>query len=333
MTHRVRFRDETELSVAEGESILDAALREGIGLAYGCRNGVCRSCMAPVTRGSVRYPEGQPKGLSDEEQAAGYTLLCQARPLSDLVIDVTPTEATAQPRTLAARVAHMEQLAPDVYQVFLSLPEGQRLPFRAGQYIDVLLSDGGRRSFSLANAPEDDHYLELHIRHVPGGRFTEYVFSSLKPGTPLRIEGPLGQFYLRSSERPAILVGGGTGFGPLKAILDHAFHQGVERPLHLFWGARDRAGLYMHEHVEALAQAHANLIYTPVLSEPQPDDAWAGRTGWVHEAVLADYPDLAGYQVYMSGPPPMTDAAAAAFTEHGLDAEELFFDAFHFSHE
>ncbi|MFP4647636.1 MAG: 2Fe-2S iron-sulfur cluster-binding protein [Halorhodospira sp.] len=334
MTYSVRFSDGTEIHVGSEEAVLDAALRQGVSLPYGCRNGVCGTCKAPVRAGEVAYPPGQPKALGEAERAAGMALLCQARPCSDLAIDLEPLSEADTSQVLPARVARIEHLAPQVCRLFLRLPAGKRLSFRPGQYIDILLEDGERRSFSLACSPLQEEALELHIRHIPGGRFTDYVFTQMREGELLRIEGPRGQLYLREdSTRPALLVGGSTGFGPLKGILEHALARGDRRSFHLYWGSRDRAGLYLHEQAQAWAAAHEALTYVPVLSEPHAEDRWAGRVGWVHEAVLQDHPDLSGFDVYMSGPPPMTKAAQAAFLEHGLNPERLFYDAFYFSHE
>ncbi|MCG5527265.1 MULTISPECIES: CDP-6-deoxy-delta-3,4-glucoseen reductase [Halorhodospira] len=335
MTYTVRFSDGTEIGAEPDEAVLDAALRQGVSLPYGCRNGVCGTCRAPVRAGEIRYPPGQPKALDDAERAAGLALLCQARPASDLAVDLEPLgDAAAPPRILPARVARIEHLAPSVCRLFLRLPEDKRLPFRPGQYIDVLLADGERRAFSLASSPLEDDHLELHIRHIPGGRFTDHVFQRMREGELLRIEGPLGQLYLRDDgDRPALLVGGGTGFGPLKGILEHALARGDRRRFHLYWGTRERAGLYLDDLARRWAETYPGVDYTPVLSEPGAEDAWDGRVGWVHEAVVHDHPDLSGFDVYMSGPPPMTEAARAAFLEHGLNPERLFYDAFHFSHE
>ena len=217
-------------------------------------------------------------------------------------------------------------------RLYLKLPNNERLQFLAGQYVDILLADGRRRGFSLANPPHADELLELHVRHVPGGFFTGFVFERMKDKALLRFQGPLGTFFLREdSPRPIILIGGGTGFAPLKGILEHAFHIGLNRSLHLYWGARAKMDLYLDALPHRWEAEHPNFRYTPVLSEPRPEDAWEGRAGWVHEAVAADYPDLSGYDVYMSGPPPMIEAAKLAFAAQGLSAEQLFYDSFEFS--
>lgn len=324
-----------EFQVTDTESVLDAALREkGSVLPYGCRNGTCGSCMGTLLSGQVVYLEGRPSGLSEREQAEGKVLLCQARPVSDLVIEAreVKTGGDIPVKILPCRVEQRKLLAPDVMRLYLRLPSAERLQFLAGQYIDILLADGRRRGFSLANPPHADDLLELHIRHVPGGFFTGYVFERMKDKALLRFQGPLGTFFLREdSPRPVILIGGGTGFAPLKGMLEHAFHIGWDRPLHLYWGARAKVDLYLDALPQRWREKQASFHYTPVLSEPRPEDNWEGRTGWVHEAVAADYPDLSDYDVYMSGPPPMIEAAKPVFTAQGLPAEQLFYDSFDFS--
>ena len=324
-----------EFQAAEDEAILDAALREkGSVLPYGCRNGTCGSCMGTIRSGEVRYPNGRPAGLSEQDQAEGKALLCQARPRSDLVIEAREVKAGGDIpiKTLPCRVERRELLAPDVMRLSLKLPNNERLQFMAGQYVDILLADGRRRGFSLANPPHADELLELHVRHVPGGFFTGYVFDKMKDKALLRFQGPLGTFFLREdSPRPIILIGGGTGFAPLKGMLEHAFHVGLDRSLHLYWGVRAKVDLYLDALPRQWAAEHPNFRYTPVLSEPRPEDGWEGRTGWVHAAVAADHPDLSGYDVYMSGPPPMIEAAKPVFAAQGLPAEQLFYDSFEFS--
>jgi len=324
-----------QLQVKDHESVLDAALREkGSVLPYGCRSGTCGSCMGTLLAGQVVYPEGRPPGLSEREEAEGKALLCQARPGSDLVIEAreVKTSSDISVKTLPCRVEQRELLAPDVMRLFLRLPSTERLQFLAGQYVDILLADGRRRGFSLANPPHADDLLELHVRHVPDGFFTGYIFERMKDKALLRFQGPLGTFFLREdSPRPAILMGGGTGFAPLKGMLEHAFHVGWDRPLHLYWGARAKVDLYLDALPRRWREEHPHFHYTPVLSEPRPEDGWEGRTGWVHDAVAADYPDLGGYDVYMSGPPPMIEAAAPVFAAQGLPAEQLFYDSFEFA--
>ncbi len=320
-----------EFEVEDGETVLEAALREGFAFPYGCRNGACGSCRGRIVAGTVDYRGPLPPGISPEEAAQGDALFCSAYPESDLVIEMREIGAAKDivVKTLPCRVARMERLAPDVMRLLLKLPATERLQFLAGQYLDILLRDGGRRSFSLANAPHDDELLELHVRHVEGGRFSGQVFTAMKEKALLRFQGPLGSFFLREdSGRPILMMGGGTGFAPLKGMLEHAFHEGIDRPIHLFRGARTRADLYLHDLVLDWAGRYPNFRYTPVLSAAEPGDEWEGRRGFVHEALIEAYPDLGDYEVYMSGPPPMIQAARRAFKEHGLPDEHLYYDSF-----
>ncbi len=336
MSYQVTLKNSGhQFQVAEHETILDAALREkGSVLPYGCRNGTCGSCMGAILSGEVIYPDGRPPALSEREEAEGKALLCQARLCSDLVIEAREVKSGQDlpVKILPCRVERRELLAPDVMRLYLKPPSSERLQFLAGQYVDILLADGRRRGFSLANPPHADELLELHVRHVPGGFFTDYVFNKMKDKALLRFQGPLGTFFLREeSSRPIVLMGGGTGFAPLKGMLEHAFHIGLDRSLHLYWGARARVDLYLDELPRQWEKERPNFRYTPVLSEPRPEDDWTGRAGWVHEAVVADYPDLSGYEVYMSGPPAMIDAAKPAFAARGLPEDQLFYDSFDYS--
>jgi len=313
-----------------GETLLEAALRQNIGLPYGCRNGQCGSCIATLDSGEVGYPSGKTEAL--QGQAVKACLTCQAVPLTDCVLGVTEVETTAEieVRTLPCRVVEKEQLNHDVIRLYLKLPESQRLQFFAGQYLEFILRDGRKRAFSIANAPHDDALIELHIRHVPDGEFTDYVFDSMKDKTVLRIQAPLGTFVLREeSDRPMIFIGGGTGFAPIKGMIEHALHNGIDRPMHLYWGARSERDLYLPDLPERWAQEHANLTYIPVLSEP--DQGWTGRKGFVHEAVIEDHPDMSGFDAYLSGPPIMVESGRKAFEEHGLTMDHMFSDAFEYA--
>lgn len=318
------------LTVRKGETVLAAALRENVGLPYGCRSGCCGACAAKLRHGEISYPNGQPPAL--EGAAADVCLPCMCVPAGDLTLEVRETDSVAEieVRTLPCRVARIEQLNHDVIQLFLKLPEGQRLQFLAGQYLEFLLSDGRRRAFSIANAPHDDELIELHIRHVDGGKFTDWVFNKLEERSILRIEAPLGSFVLdEASDRPMLFVGGGTGFAPLKGQIEHALHHGENRPMALYWGVRATRDLYMPKLPEAWVKAQEGFRFEAVLSEPDPD--WTGRTGWVHEAVLADHPDLSGFDIYMAGPPAMIFAARDAFRAAGALDEHMFSDAFEYA--
>ena len=329
--HKVTLQPSGQsFEVEEGESILTAALRQQFVLPYGCRNGACGSCKGKLLEGSVDYGVHQQKALTDQEKAQGKALFCQARPLSDLVIEARTVGAVKdiQVKTLPCRVQKLERLADDVMALHLKLPANERLQFLAGQYLEFLLRDGSRRSFSMANAPHDDELIQLHVRHVAGGQFTDHVFGKMKERDILRFEGPLGTFFLREeSRKPIVFVASGTGFAPIKSIIESARHRGVQRPMTLYWGGRRPKDLYLN----ALAQswAGADLRYVPVVSEALPEDQWTGRTGFVHRAVMADFPDLSGVQVYACGVPIMVDSAKRDFTATcGLPEEEFFADSF-----
>lgn len=317
------------------EGILDAALRQGITLPYGCRGGRCGSCMGHVVEGVFAYPNGQPGGIADSETAEGKALFCQARPATDMVIDirVVDTPAGIRPRKVPARVHSITRLTDDVVHMKLKIPASDRLQFFAGQYVDFILSDGRRRAFSLANPPHYDAFLEFQIRHVPGGYFTHLVFEEMRNKALIRIEGPLGTFYLREDhEQPIIMMAGGTGMAPLRSILLHMFAIGDKRPVHLFWGVRAKKDIYLQDEISRWLKDHPHsLKFTPVLSEPPESDHWDGDSGFVHEAVIRTYPDMSGYEVYMSGPPPMVYVARDAFMAHGLPEDRVFSDAFDFS--
>jgi len=334
MTYQVTLQPSgRRFAVAAGSTLLEAALDAGVNLPYGCKNGACGTCKGKVLAGRVDHGAAQDDALPAGERNAGFALLCCARPQSDLIVEVREADAAGElpVRTLPCRVERLDRVADDVMVMRLKLPTNERLQFRAGQYIEFLLADGKRRAFSLANPPHADTLVELHVRHVPGGNFTDHVFSAMKVKDILRFEGPFGSFYLREdSVRPAILVAGGTGFAPIKALVEHALHIGVQRPLHLYWGARDRAGLYLNDLAETWA-AQYGITYVPVLSAPAAADDWQGRTGLVHEAVLADHPDLAAYQAYVCGAPAMCEAALKDFVTHGLPREEFFADAFSYA--
>lgn len=332
MTHQVQIQGTTHaFEINDDESVIDAATRAGLMLPHSCRSGTCGTCMGAVVEGQIHYPNGLPAAIDAEQDASGQALFCQAHAREDLVIAVSEVgdAGDIRPQRLPARVAAIEECAADVRRVFLKLPGDKRLAFRAGQYIDFLLRGGQRRSFSLANAPHDDETLELHIRHLPGGVFSGYVFGDMQEGALLRFEGPIGNFYLREdSDRPMILMGGGTGFGPIKGIVEHALHQGVTRPMHIYWGARAEPDLYLDSLPRQWAATHETMDYTPVLSEPASDTQWTGATGFVHEQVVRDHPDLSGFDIYMSGPPPMINAAKSAFASAGLPSDRLYYDSF-----
>jgi CDP-4-dehydro-6-deoxyglucose reductase len=331
--HEVRLEPSGHtFTVAASETILEAALRQGVGLPYGCRNGACGACKGILRSGELAYGDYQERALHPHEKAAGKALTCCTRPLADIVLEVREVSGAKDLaiRTLPARVEKVEKPAEDVAVLSLKLPAGERLQFLAGQYIDILLKDGKRRSFSMANAPHDDALIQLHVRKSPGGAFSNYVFDQMRERAILRFEGPLGTFYLREdSDKPLIFVAGGTGFAPIKALVEHCLHEGIDRPMVLYWGVRSLKDLYMRDLPGRWQQEHANFTYIPVLSDPLPEDRWTGRTGLVHQAVLDDFADLSGYQVYACGAPGMTDIARKTFVEaRGLPEDEFYCDAF-----
>ena len=319
------------------DTVLGAALNAGIGLPYGCKDGACGSCKCKLLEGRVIHGAHQAKALSDAEEAAGYLLTCCATPQTDLIIEAKQVVALGDfpPIKMPTRVTSLTRLAPDVMALRLQLPATNNFGFKAGQYIEFLLKDGLRRSYSMANAPHAVKQagvdgIELHLRHMLGGHFTEHVFGAMKEKEILRVEGPFGTFFLREdSDRPIVLLASGTGLAPLKAIIEHMAHAGINRPATLYWGCRSRADLYLHDWAEQQAAALPWLRYVPVLSEASPQDHWEGRTGFVHQAVLADLTDLSGYDVYACGAPVMVQSARRDFTtQAGLPEEFFYADAF-----
>jgi len=323
-----------EFNIEENETILEAALRQSISLPYGCRSGACGKCSAKIISGEIDYDTKALRGMAKKEFEAGKTILCQACVKSDVEVEVREISDSKdiEIKTLPCRVEKLKKLSHDVMQLKLKLPETERLQFLAGQYIEFILKDGKRRAFSIANAPHDDKFIELHIRHVPDGHFGDYVFDGLKEKTLMRLEGPLGSYYLKEdSSRPIILIGGGTGFAPLKGILEHLFYVGMQKEVHLFCGARSHRDLYMDEMATSWEKEYPKLKYTAVLSEPLESDNWQGEIGFVHNAVVEKYPDLSEYDVYLSGPPPMVKAGMDLFYEKGLPETQIFSDSFEYS--
>lgn len=324
-----------EFTVEDGQSVLDAALAAGIVLPYSCRNGACSTCKGRVVEGSYEGGPNTAQIVSEEEREQGYTLFCQAKPLSDLTIEAHEVRMASdiQIRKMPSRIVEMEKLADDVMVLKVQLPASDPFRFYPGQYLDFILRDGKRRSYSMATPPNEANLVELHIRHTPGGAFTDHVFgvgaTQMKLREIQRVEAPLGSFFLRKSDKPAVFLASGTGFAPIKAMIEHMIAVGDKRPVHLYWGGRRPVDLYM----DGLAREWENQLpgfrYIPVVSEALPEDNWQGRSGFVHRAVMEDIPDLSGHQVYACGAPVMVDSARQDFTTHcNLPEEEFYADAF-----
>jgi CDP-4-dehydro-6-deoxyglucose reductase len=333
MTFQVTIQpSQHQFTVTAEQTVLDAALAAGILLPYSCRSGACSTCKAKVVSGSIQPVPSAEVVLSPEEREAGYTLLCQARATSDLVVESREIRLASdiQVRKLPSRVTSMTRPAADVAVLQLQLPATETFKFYAGQYVELILKDGKRRSYSMANPPHSAAALELHIRHLPGGLFTDHVFgvgaTQMKEREILRIEGPLGSFFLREdSDLPIVMLASGTGFAPIKSIIEHMVHQGIKRPVTLYWGGRRPADLYMHALAQSWVATIPNFTYVPVVSDALAEDAWTGRTGFVHKAVMEDFPDLAGHQVYACGAPIVVDSARREFVAHCKLPDDAFF--------
>ena len=322
-------------SVDRDEPVLSAAIRQVIGLPYGCKDGACGSCKCRLLEGRVIHGVHQSKALSAEEEAAGWMLTCQGAPQTDLVIEArtVPGAGEFPVRKMPSRVTSIAKPAPDVAILQLQLPANDVLQYHAGQYVEFILRDGARRSYSMANAPHtqtEKPGIELHVRHLPGGKFTDHVFGAMKDKDILRVEGPFGSFFLREdTDKPMILLASGTGFAPIKAIIEHMQFKNSQRHAVLYWGCRSKADLYLHDWALAAAEQMPNLQYIPVLSEPKPEDAWTGRTGFVHQAVMHDHPNLMNHQVYACGVPIMVESAQRDFVmKAGLPDDEFYADSF-----
>lgn len=324
-----------QFSASGQETILAAAIHTGVGLPYGCKDGACGSCKCKKLSGEVTHDAYSENALSEAELAAGLILTCRATATSDVVLESRQvTGANAFPiKKMPVRVNALEKLSHDVMRVQLQLPAHTAFQFHAGQYLEFILRDGSRRAYSMATPPHvaaNTPAIELHIRHMPGGKFTDHVFGAMKEKEILRAEGPFGSFFLREdSDKPMVFLASGTGFAPIKALLEHMQHKVMTRPVSLYWGGRRPEDLYMDAWLKELSTSMPNLSYVPVISDALPEDHWSGRTGYVHQAVLDDFADLSGHEVYACGAPVVVDAARSSYTsQRGLPEECFFADAF-----
>jgi CDP-4-dehydro-6-deoxyglucose reductase/3-phenylpropionate/trans-cinnamate dioxygenase ferredoxin reductase subunit len=306
------------------EFVLDAAERAGYSMPSSCRKGACNTCEAGLLDGEVEQ-----RGRGRRTARDGTALMCRAQPRADLVIRPKRFERIDifRRKVITARIFRLARLACDVTIVNLRFPIGLRAPFKAGQYLQVIMADGDRRNFSMANAARHNDGAELHIRHITGGKFSVETLSKLAVGDALQVEIPYGDFYLRATDRPVILLASGTGFAPIKSLIETSIHAGNRRPMHLYWGARRREDIYLEELPARWAQRLTWFSFTPVLSEPA--SSWRGRTGLVHDAVREDCANLAHAEIYACGNPLMVSAAQKSFIEgHGLPEAQFFADAF-----
>lgn len=333
MSHRVEIiPSQKHFECEEGETILNAALRSDVILPYGCKDGACGSCKADLVEGKVDYGAYQARALTDEERVRGKVLTCCAKPLTPVTVKVRELSGLGDipMKKMPCRVITIQKPTSDVAVLTIQLPANEVLQFKAGQYIEFLLRDGARRAYSLANPPSQEGAVELHIRHMPGGRFTDHVFGAMKEREILRMEGPLGTFFLREdTNKPVVLLASGTGFAPMKSLLEDAFVRKLERNFILYWGGRTRADLYLADLASRWGNEHPNFKFVPVLSEPSENCHWEGRTGFVHKAVMEDFPDLSAHQVYACGVPVMVDSARQDFINQcALPEQEFFADTF-----
>ena len=320
---------QTQFETQADETILEAALRQGYNLPNACQSGMCGTCVAQVVSGEVQMGEYDDCALTDEDAAAGMVLLCVCHAQGDVVLDLPAYEGAKAiaPRTMPARVAHVD-IRGNMALLRLALPKSPPFKFHAGQYADILYK-GAVRSYSLANAPSDNGVMEFHVRLREGGVFSPALFSgSLKVGDVLRVRAPLGSFTLNeNSDKPLIFIATGTGFAPIKSLLQHLRDTQPSRSVHLYHGARDAAGLYDEAALRELLYQLPNARYTPVLS--RADDAWQGARGYITEHVLQDYADLSGYEVYACGSMDMIRGSKQAFVEQrGLPETAFYSDAF-----
>ncbi len=334
MSHKVTIHPSGhEFDIEEDETILDAAMRQNIELPYGCRGGACGSCAGRIVKGDVYYDD-EPIALDDEMISSNQALFCIAKTHQDIELGIDEIESSTQfeVKQFGCHVSSKNKLCHDVIALKITLDNDERLQYHAGQYIEFILEGEKHRAFSIANSPHNDDLIELHIRHIEGGLFTDFLFDSMPENSGLQLQGPLGSFYLREDRnRPIIMMGGGTGFGPLKAMIEYIEHTGFNQRIFMFMGVRALRDLYMDNMAKQWMQKNSNFTFTAVLSEPVNDDNWQGETGFVHQVVADQFPDMSGFDIYISGPPPMVNASVDVFIQQGASKDNMFSDAFEYS--
>ena len=329
MTYTITLQPSARQFTTEpNETVLAAALRQGIQLSYGCQNGGCGTCRCKLISGHVTHKQHALTALSEADERASIALLCSAYAQTDLSLECSEISGVAPPKRLPCRIRKMEQMAPDVMLLELQLPSNEKFQYLAGQYINFVLKDGKKRSYSIANASQQQGYIELHIRHMPGGLFTDALFTTMRERDMLRFEGPLGTFFLREETlKPIILLASGTGFAPIKAMIEHMMQEKINRSIVFYWGGRQKQDLYHYDLAEDWAHAWPYFKFIPVIE--RADATWTGKTGWVHQAVMQDFPDMSSYEVYACGAPQMIEAARKDFIEQcQLPMEAFYSDAF-----
>jgi len=315
-----------EFAAETGVSLLDAASSAGIALPYSCRTGRCSTCKALVQRGQT-HPLTDETGLSPEEIEAGWILTCVRSAETDVELDIEDLGGITlpQPKTLPCRIAELDKLAPDVLRVKLRLPPTASFSFIPGQYIDIIGTNGIRRSYSLANASFTDKLLELHIRAVSGGKMSEYWFNHAKSNDLLRLNGPLGTFFIREcAETDVYFLATGTGIAPVKSMLESLMHVPEDkqpRSITVLWGGRKPEDFYID-----LATIPGKHRYIPVIS--RPNEHWTGATGYIQDVLLSAAPDLSKAAVYACGSDNMIHDAKKLLSNAGLPTARIYSDAF-----
>jgi len=317
-----------EFDLAENTTILQSALNAGIHLAYSCTSGRCGSCKAKLIEGKLKQSNSS-EGISDQELQSGYVLTCAAIPESDILLEASyfPELQGIEPRIHPCKIESIEFPAEDVAILKVRLAPGDQIKYLPGQYVEFVEKEF-RRSYSIANIKETFAGLEFHIKRIPNGKFSEKIFDLANKNDLLRFKGPIGTFYYRDNQSPVILIAGGTGFAPIKAIIEYMMTYDVRREIYLYWGASTTDGFYSELPV-VWKDKIKNFKFIPVYSGDHSE--WEGRRGLVHEAVLEDFKDLSKFDVYACGSPDMIKIIKEKFVLCGLDYSRLYEDSFLFS--